>query len=208
MNVRGVPRSLEQLKLSALAAMTAQMRNYGMEEQAERLRTEHSVFTAEQVEKRARAMQEAFLETAKPARGAESFKVARNCSIYAFVKHFAKGAPPEFLAALEPHLQRIMPLIWMHECFLNFAPYVVALALLKESLRRAGAGEHARGCCECENEFINVIAEWFLSQKDEWVHDKFLKMTSKMQKCEEMLWEIVDLYLGPPDVAAKPGASQ
>lgn len=152
MNVRGVPRSLEQLKLSALAAMTVQMREHGLAAQAERLRTEHSAFTAEQVEKRARAMQAAFLETAKPARGAESLSVARNCSMYAFLKHFAKGAPPEFLAALEPHLQRIVPLIWLHGCFQNFAPYVVALAVLKESLRRAGAGEHARGCCECEKD--------------------------------------------------------
>jgi hypothetical protein len=188
--------------------MTVQMRNYGMETQAERLRIENSHFTAEQVEKRARTMEEAFFETAKPAWGAKSFEVARNCSIYAFVQHFAQGAPPEFSVTLEPHLQRIVPLIWMHACFLNFAPYVVALAVLKESLRRAGAGEHARGCCECEKEFIKVIAAWFNSKKDYWEHDKFLEMTSKMKYCEEMLCEIVDLYLGPSAGSLDLGASQ
>jgi hypothetical protein len=153
-------------------------------------------------------MEEAFFETAKPAWGAKSFEVARNCSIYAFVQHFAQGAPPEFSVTLEPHLQRIVPLIWMHACFLNFAPYVVALAVLKESLRRAGAGEHARGCCECEKEFIKVIAAWFNSKKDYWEHDKFLEMTSKMKYCEEMLCEIVDLYLGPSAGSLDLGASQ
>lgn len=56
--------------------------------------------------------------------------------------------------------------------------------------------------------FIKVIAAWFNSKKDYWGHDKFLEMTSKMQKCEEMLWEIVDLYLGPSAGSLDLGAPQ